>query len=82
LFTRPSVHIGGIFGIVLAFYEPRPVALLEKFEVSKWLELVRRFRPKFAGLVPAAIRMILDANVPAEDLRSLLAVPRWHSAAG
>lgn len=70
----PLVHVGGMFGVTLAFYEPRPIALLEKFELSKWLELVRRYRPKFASLVPAAIRMILDANVEPEYLRSLLAV--------
>lgn len=70
----PLVHIGGMFGIVLAFYEPRPIALLEKFELNKWLDLVRRYRPKFASLVPATIRMILDANVAPEDLVSLIAV--------
>lgn len=68
------VHIGGIYGVALAVYEPRPIALLEKFDLPKWLALVRRYRPKFAGLVPAAIRMILDANVPPDDLKSLLAV--------
>ncbi|HSV84676.1 MAG TPA: class I adenylate-forming enzyme family protein [Ramlibacter sp.] len=70
----PLVHIGGIFGVALAFYEPRPIALLEKFDLPKWLDLVRRYRPKFASLVPTAIRMILDAEVPPEDLKSLLAV--------
>jgi len=70
----PLVHIGGLFGVLLAFYEPRPIALLEKFDLPKWLALVRRWRPKFASLVPAAIRMILDADVPREDLQSLLAV--------
>jgi len=70
----PLVHIGGIFGVVLAFYEPRPIALLEKFDLAKWLDLMRRYRPRFASLVPTAIRMILDANVPPEDLKSLLAV--------
>ncbi|MCC7183455.1 MAG: acyl--CoA ligase [Rhodocyclaceae bacterium] len=70
----PMVHIGGIFGVALAFYEPRPIALLEKFDLPKWLALVRRDRPKFVSLVPAAIRMILAADVPPDDLKSLLAV--------
>jgi long-chain acyl-CoA synthetase len=70
----PLVHIGGIFGVALAFCEPRPIALLERFDLPKWLTLVRRYRPKFASLVPAAIHMILEANVPREDLTSLLAV--------
>ncbi len=70
----PLVHIGGMFGVALAFYEPRPIALLEKFDLPKWLALVRRYRPRFASLVPAAIRMILDSDVPTDDLKSLLAV--------
>jgi acyl-CoA synthetase (AMP-forming)/AMP-acid ligase II len=70
----PLVHIGGIYGVALAFCEPRPIALLERFDLPKWLALVRRYRPKFASLVPAAIRMILDADVPTDDLKSLLAV--------
>jgi len=68
------VHIGGIYGVAMAVYEPRPIALLEKFELEKWLALVRRYRPKFASLVPAAIRMVLEADVPPDDLKSLLAV--------
>jgi acyl-CoA synthetase (AMP-forming)/AMP-acid ligase II len=68
------VHVSGIYGVALAVYEPRPIALLEKFDLPKWLALVRRYRPKFASLVPAAIRMVLDADVPPDDLKSLLAV--------
>ena len=35
---------------------------------------MRRYRPRFASLVPAAVRAIVDADVAPEDLKSLLAV--------
>lgn len=70
----PLVHVGGIFALGLAVYEARPVALLEKFELQEWLGFARQYRPKFASLVPAIIRTIYDANVPKEDLASLLAI--------
>jgi acyl-coenzyme A synthetase/AMP-(fatty) acid ligase len=46
--------------------EGRSVALLEKFEVDAWVELVKQHRPRFVRLAPTAIRMILRAGVPAE----------------
>jgi long-chain acyl-CoA synthetase len=70
----PLVHVSGIFAFCLSMFEPRPLALLEKFTVEGWRAAVVRHRPKFAGLLPPAIRMILDAKVPKEDLSSLLAV--------
>ena len=70
----PLVHVGGIFGLGLAVYEARPIALLEKFELQEWLGFARKYRPRFASLVPAIIRTIYDADVAKEDLASLLAI--------
>jgi len=70
----PLVHVSGIFAFCLSMFEPRPLSLLEKFTVEGWRDAVVRHRPRFAGLLPPAIRMILDAKVPKEDLASLLAV--------
>jgi len=41
--------------------------------VEAFRDAVVRHRPKVAGAPPSAIRMILDADVPREDLSSLLA---------
>jgi len=70
----PLVHVSGIFAFCFSMFEPRPLALLEKFTVEGWRDAVVRHKPRFAGLLPPAIRMILDARVPKEDLSSLLAV--------
>jgi acyl-coenzyme A synthetase/AMP-(fatty) acid ligase len=54
--------------------EGRSVALLEKFEVGPWAELVSRHRPGYVRLAPTALRMVLQAGVPAETFASVRAV--------
>jgi acyl-coenzyme A synthetase/AMP-(fatty) acid ligase len=50
------------------------MALLERFRVEPWLELVERHRPKVASLVPAALRMVLAADIDPARLASLQVV--------
>jgi acyl-coenzyme A synthetase/AMP-(fatty) acid ligase len=52
----------------------RGIALLERFEVGAWVELVRRHRPGYVRLPPTALRMVLDADVPDEAFTSVRAV--------
>jgi long-chain acyl-CoA synthetase len=74
LITGPLVHIGGLFHTVKSAVDGRPVCLLERFSVDAWAAAVRRHRPKVTGLVPSAMKMVIDANVPKGDLASLRAV--------
>ena len=67
-------HIGGLYFAVTHVVEGRSVALLEKFEVGAWTELVRRHRPGYVRLPPTALRMVLQAGVPAETFDSVRAV--------
>jgi long-chain acyl-CoA synthetase len=71
--TAPFAHIAGITAVMNNILAGRKICLLEKFSVESFCWAVRRHRPKVAGAPPAAIRMILDANVAPEDLSSLLA---------
>src|ERR1700691_1286764 len=50
-------HISGLYFAVAHVLEGRSVALLEKFEVGPWAELVRRHRPGYVRLAPTALRM-------------------------
>jgi long-chain acyl-CoA synthetase len=59
------VHIGGLYFILAQTLAGNTTALLERFEVSAWASLVQKYKPHIVSLVPAAIRMVLDANVPA-----------------
>ncbi|HVW41090.1 MAG TPA: fatty acid--CoA ligase family protein [Amycolatopsis sp.] len=72
--ANPLVHIGGLWGAVTALKDRRRIVLLERFRVQPWVEAVREFRPKLGSLTPAAMKMVLDADVPAEALASLRAI--------
>jgi long-chain acyl-CoA synthetase len=74
ILLKPFSHAGGLFGLLLALYQARPMVLLEKFAAEEWANVVRRYEPKSASLVPAMIRMILDADIPPDALRSLRAI--------
>ncbi|MBX6389465.1 MAG: AMP-binding protein [Frankia sp.] len=69
--VTPMVHIGGFWGAVASLYAGRRIALFAKFQLDSWVAAVERHRPAAAGIVPAAIRTVLTARVPAEKLASL-----------
>ncbi len=70
----PFVHISGIFGVAGNALAGRQACLLERFTVEGWHDAVKRHRPRVASAVPTALRMILDADIPKEDLSSLIAL--------
>ena len=72
--NAPMVHIGGIFRVLQCVCEARPFALLDRFELNRWADAVRRHRPRAVSLVPAALRMVLHSNLTREDLASIRAV--------
>ncbi|MDH0426651.1 class I adenylate-forming enzyme family protein [Stutzerimonas stutzeri] len=74
LLCTPLVHIGGLFFAVLAVVGARPLAILEKFNVDEFTRSVVAYKPRTVSLPPTAVRMILDAKVPPENLSSLLAI--------
>ena len=67
-------HISGLYFAVAQAVEGRSVALLEKFEVGAWIELVRQHRPGYLRLPPTALRMVLQAGIPAETFDGVRAV--------
>jgi acyl-CoA synthetase (AMP-forming)/AMP-acid ligase II len=72
--NSPLVHLGGLFRVVQCVSDGRSFSLLERFTVAGWVEAVRRHRPATASLVPAALRMVLEADVDPADLASLRSV--------
>lgn len=74
LLSTPLVHIGGLYAAVLAVIGARPLAILEKFNVAEWAQAMSIYKPKTVMLPPTAVRMILDAKVPADMISSLLAI--------
>jgi acyl-CoA synthetase (AMP-forming)/AMP-acid ligase II len=74
LLFKPFSHAGGLFGLLSALHDARPIILFEKFNVAQWIKAVEIHRPKAASLVPAMIRMILEASPHPSSLSSLLAI--------
>lgn len=72
--VAPLVHIGGLWSSLYNLYNGRQLALLERFEVDRWHELVLQHRPKFAALPPSALRMVLERNYPRADFETLVAI--------
>lgn len=72
--NSPLVHIGGVFRVLQCVVEARPFALLERFELCRWAEAVRRHRPRTVSLVPAALRTVLHSDLRRQDLESIRAV--------
>jgi len=67
-------HISGLYFAVTHVVSGRSVSLLEKFEVEAWAALVRQHRPGYVRLAPTALRMVLQAGVPAETFAGVRAV--------
>ena len=74
LVWNPLLHIGGLRGLISALVDGRKIALLERFSVDAWAELVREHRPRAVSLVPAALAMVLDADVPRDVFEGVSAV--------
>jgi acyl-CoA synthetase (AMP-forming)/AMP-acid ligase II len=72
--NAPLVHLGGLFRVLQCLNDGRPFCLLERFTIDEWADAVRRHRPRTASLVPAALRMVLDADLDPGDLSSLRSV--------
>jgi acyl-CoA synthetase (AMP-forming)/AMP-acid ligase II len=72
--SAPLVHIGGVFRVLQCVAEARPFALLDRFDLDRWADTVRRHRPRAVSLVPAALRTVLHSALRREDLDSIRAV--------
>jgi acyl-CoA synthetase (AMP-forming)/AMP-acid ligase II len=72
--NSPLVHLGGLFRVLQCINDGRSFALLERFTVDGWYDAVRRHRPATASLVPAALRMVLEADLDPDELSSIRSV--------
>jgi len=71
ILPAPLSHISGISRALTAIASGRQNCLIERFNVPEWRDAVVRHRPKMASVPPTGLRMILEANIPKEDLSSL-----------
>jgi len=69
----PFVHISGMYFILNAASSGRTIYLFERFSLDEWRKSIAYVRPVFANGPPAVMKMILDANIPPEELSSIKA---------
>ncbi len=72
--NSPLVHIGGVYRVLQCVTEARPFVLLARFELTRWVDVVRRHRPQAVSLVPTALRMVLHSELTCDDLAGIRAV--------
>jgi len=71
LMAFPFGNIAGLSSLVGTFFQGQRTVLLDKFSLEAWREFVVKYRPGTGGLPSAAIPMILEAQIPREDLASI-----------
>jgi long-chain acyl-CoA synthetase len=65
----------GVCQLLAGPYIGKRTVLLEKFTVDDFVRAVKTYGVKRTGVQPAIIQMLLDADVPREDLASLEYLP-------
>ncbi|MDQ0382818.1 class I adenylate-forming enzyme family protein [Amycolatopsis thermophila] len=70
----PLGHTSALLALCVMAVEGRRMVLLDRFEPWAWATAVRDHKIAVSGMPPAAIRMVLDAKIPADWLTSLRAV--------
>jgi acyl-CoA synthetase (AMP-forming)/AMP-acid ligase II len=61
----------GVCQLVAGVYNARRIVMLERFTVDGFVHAIKTHRITRSGVQPAVFRMLLDADVPKEDLASL-----------
>ncbi|MEV4235370.1 MULTISPECIES: AMP-binding protein [unclassified Nocardia] len=74
LVSAPLVHIGGLWRALACLATGRRMILMSKFALEPWLRAVERHQLRAVSLVPAALRTVLEADVPKQRLASLQVV--------
>jgi long-chain acyl-CoA synthetase len=67
----PIGSIGGIGRLIGSVLQRRPLVYFDKFNVAEWVDAVKRHRPRIVTGMPAMMQMVLDAEVPRDDLASI-----------
>ncbi len=66
ILSLPLVTLGGLLSMARLVFMGRPMAMLERFDVRAWAELVKEHRPTVIGAPPPVVQMILDADITAD----------------
>jgi len=71
LLYYPFGNFSGIYATLPPVLHGIRGVVVDRFTLDGWLDYLRRFRPEWTGLPTVSLQMIMDANIPHEDLASL-----------
>ncbi len=80
LLFMPLGNISGVYSTLPTLLKGQLATVLERFSVAGWHNYVLRHRPTVAGLPPAGVQMVLDANIPKADLAGIRSVATGAAA--
>ena len=64
-------NLSGMMSSLPALMHGMEMIVYDRFSLDGWRDYVRTYRPALSGLQPAAIQMLMDADVPREELAGL-----------
>ena len=64
----PIGNISGIYSTLPTFLRGQRGYLMERYSLAEWRAYIQEFKPVSAGGPPASVQMILDADIPKEEL--------------
>ena len=72
--SAPVGNVSGLCQLIGCVAGTTPMLILEKFSVPELVTVVKKHRPPILGLSPPAVKMIIDAGVPREDLAGVFGI--------
>ena len=73
LHMNAMVHIAGLWGLINGVMGGFRICMLDRFTVPEFRRAMVRHRPKAAGVPPSGLLMLLESDVTADELSSLIA---------
>jgi long-chain acyl-CoA synthetase len=70
----PLGNISGVSSVLPTLLRGHRVVLVERFSLEAWRHYLRRHRPERTSLPPAGFQMVLDADLPPEELAALRSI--------
>lgn len=71
LLYYPLGNISGLFSILPSLLNGYKLIVQDRFTVKGWRDYIVTYRPPASGTPAAGVQMILDADLPPEDLASI-----------
>jgi acyl-coenzyme A synthetase/AMP-(fatty) acid ligase len=67
----PLPNLSGMVSTLAPLMRGQPIVLLDRLNLDAWRDYVRTWRPIFMGAQPALVQMLMEAEVPPDELSSI-----------